>query len=222
MDVKNPTMTIIKFRSTKPSLGSQIPPPRRRRRRRQYHHEEAGLLLLLVFLCFAVTCTSVGAAFFPIGSSFLVPRSRSYLLAITPPTSSDDSSSSSHLIDLQTFLKLTNLVSTGGDAKSRIQGGECKVNGAVEERRAKKLFPGDRVELGGVELDVKKEVAARGYVLKVKVPKEQGPGYTAPSAKAKEYSGEFRTDEWRAERKAKKYARKKENQERGGGEDDDY
>jgi ribosome-associated protein len=197
----------LQLRSTKPSLAPQMPPSRRRR-----YHE--GLYVLLV-LCIALASTSAGA-FLPRGS-FFVPRSRSYLL-VTPTS---DTPPSSHLIDLQTFLKLTNLVSTGGDAKSRIQGGECKVNGAVEERRAKKLFPGDRVELGGVELDVKKEVAARGYVLKVKVPKEQGPGYTAPS-KAKEYSGEFRTDEWRAERKAKKYARKKENQERGGGEDDDY
>jgi ribosome-associated protein YbcJ (S4-like RNA binding protein) len=107
---------------------------------------------------------------------------------------------------------LTGVVSTGGEAKSRIQEGECKLNGKLEERRSKKLFRGDTVEIGGVELDVQKEVTKRGYVLKVaspKLPKEQGTGYTAPT-KPKEYLGEFRSEEWRAERKVKKYERKDE------------
>jgi len=134
-------------------------------------------------------------------------------------TPDDSASTPQHLIDLQTFLKLTDLVTTGGEAKRKIQEGGCKVNGLQEERRSKKLFPGDVVELNGVVLDVQKEVARRGYIIKVKLPKEQRPGYTAPT-KAKEYSGEFRTEEWRTERKEKKYARKKEKQNRGEGVDE--
>ena len=168
---------------------------------KQQHTKRIKYLLLLLI----VATLSPTVAFLPFHpkASFLHSRRSK----IHSTSSSGDVSH--HLIDLQTFLKLTNVVSTGGDAKRRIQGGECQVNGEKEERRSKKLFFGDVVEVDGVVWDVTKEVSMRGYVLKVKLPKEQQPGYTAPT-KAKEYSGEFRTDEWRAERKAKKYARKKE------------
>lgn len=50
-------------------------------------------------------------------------------------------------IRLGQFLKLANFVSTGGEAKIRIQGGEVLVNGAVELRRGAQLRSGDQVQL---------------------------------------------------------------------------
>ncbi len=57
-------------------------------------------------------------------------------------------------IQLDQFLKLANVVSTGGQAKRLIQGGEVKLNGKVETRRKKKLAPGDIVEVFGMALEV--------------------------------------------------------------------
>ena len=50
-------------------------------------------------------------------------------------------------IKLDSFLKLADLVMSGGEAKLLIQEGEVKVNGEVETRRGRKLYPGDRVEV---------------------------------------------------------------------------
>lgn len=52
-------------------------------------------------------------------------------------------------IRLGQFLKLACAVSTGGEAKARIQSGEVRVNGAVELRRGAQLKSGDRVEIDG-------------------------------------------------------------------------
>lgn len=114
------------------------------------------------------------------------------------------------LCDLQTFLRLTQLVSSGGAAKTVIQAGQCYLNGEVEVRRAKKLFPGDLVSFKSATLDVSDEVAAKGYVYKVKTKKVK------PSAKVDrdgnlEFGGRFRSEEWRKERKEKKAVRKDEN-----------
>ena len=57
-------------------------------------------------------------------------------------------------IRLGQFLKLANLVSTGGEAKIRIQQGEVLVNGEVDTRRGAKLRAGDRVSLDGVTCEV--------------------------------------------------------------------
>ncbi|MDO5037527.1 MAG: S4 domain-containing protein YaaA [Tissierellia bacterium] len=54
-------------------------------------------------------------------------------------------------IKLDSFLKLVGWVSTGGEAKILIQEGQVKVNGQVETRRGKKLYPGDKVSLDGME-----------------------------------------------------------------------
>jgi ribosome-associated protein len=51
----------------------------------------------------------------------------------------------SEFIKLDTFLKLSNCVSTGGMAKALIQEGMITVNGELEERRGRKLYPGDIV-----------------------------------------------------------------------------
>ena len=58
------------------------------------------------------------------------------------------------LIRLDQFLKLKNMVSSGGEAKIVIQGGAVKLNGEVETRRRKQLFLGDRVEFQGEEYPV--------------------------------------------------------------------
>ncbi|MBE6750193.1 MAG: RNA-binding S4 domain-containing protein [Ruminococcaceae bacterium] len=49
-------------------------------------------------------------------------------------------------IRLDSALKLSNLVVTGGHAKIVIQNGEVKVNGEVCTMRGKKLRSGDKVE----------------------------------------------------------------------------
>jgi ribosome-associated protein len=54
----------------------------------------------------------------------------------------------SETIRLGQLLKKANLVSTGGEAKLRIQQGEVKVNGEVEMKRGRQLRRGDQVEIG--------------------------------------------------------------------------
>ena len=51
-------------------------------------------------------------------------------------------------IKLESLLKFSGVMETGGEAKVVIQEGEVKVNGEVCTMRGKKLRPGDRVELG--------------------------------------------------------------------------
>lgn len=52
-------------------------------------------------------------------------------------------------IKLDSFLKLANLVASGGEAKILIADGEVSVNGEVETRRGRKLRVGDRVDFMG-------------------------------------------------------------------------
>lgn len=54
-------------------------------------------------------------------------------------------------IRLDSFLKFTGMVDTGGQAKVIIQDGQVKVNGEVCPMRGKKLYPGDKVSLGDRE-----------------------------------------------------------------------
>lgn len=55
----------------------------------------------------------------------------------------------SDYIKLDSLLKLANLVMSGGEAKLVIQDGLVTVNGQLETRRGRKLYPGDTVELEG-------------------------------------------------------------------------
>lgn len=50
-------------------------------------------------------------------------------------------------IKLDQFLKLSDCVSTGGMAKALLQEGHVLVNGEPEERRGRKLYPGDVIEV---------------------------------------------------------------------------
>jgi ribosome-associated protein len=60
-------------------------------------------------------------------------------------------------IKLDSFLKGVNVVGSGGEAKIIIADGQVRVNGETETRRGRKLYPGDRVALGGHEFPVERE-----------------------------------------------------------------
>ena len=57
-------------------------------------------------------------------------------------------------IKLDSFLKLANMVGSGGEAKILIQEGQVLVNGEVCTQRGKKLRTGDVVCLDGEEFSV--------------------------------------------------------------------
>ena len=52
---------------------------------------------------------------------------------------------STEFIKLDQLLKFANITENGGDAKYLIVNGCVKLNGEVETRRGKKIFPGDVV-----------------------------------------------------------------------------
>lgn len=52
-------------------------------------------------------------------------------------------------ITLQQFLKLSGIVSTGGQAKLYLQEADITVNGKKENRRGRKLYPEDIVVVEG-------------------------------------------------------------------------
>jgi ribosome-associated protein len=60
----------------------------------------------------------------------------------------------SDMIRLGQFLKLADLVESGGEGKERIIAGAVKVNGEVDERRGRQLHPGDVVTLDGRSVKV--------------------------------------------------------------------
>ena len=57
-------------------------------------------------------------------------------------------------IKLGQAMKLASLVSSGVDAKFIITDGYVKVNGEVETRRGRKLYPGDVFSYEGEEVKV--------------------------------------------------------------------
>lgn len=57
-------------------------------------------------------------------------------------------------IRLQELLKLAGVMPTGGMAKEVIADGLVTVNGTVCTQRGRKLYPGDRAALEGIELVV--------------------------------------------------------------------
>lgn len=68
-------------------------------------------------------------------------------------------------IKLDSFLKLMGWVGTGGEAKILIQEGQVLVNGEVETRRGKKLYPGDVVNFFDEEEEIEKDWCIRTFVL---------------------------------------------------------
>ena len=59
-------------------------------------------------------------------------------------------------IKLGQALKKAGLVGSGVDAKMILQDGRVTVNGEIEERRGRKLYPGDVVSLEGDSFKVVK------------------------------------------------------------------
>lgn len=60
----------------------------------------------------------------------------------------------SEYIKLDQFLKMANIISTGGEAKFYLMENEVLVNGVKENRRGRKLYPGDIVTVEGRKLIV--------------------------------------------------------------------
>ncbi|GGE00632.1 S4 domain-containing protein YaaA [Paenibacillus nasutitermitis] len=52
-------------------------------------------------------------------------------------------------IALGQFLKLSGCIDTGGAAKFFLQDAEVMINGEADNRRGRKLYNGDRVEIKG-------------------------------------------------------------------------
>lgn len=66
-------------------------------------------------------------------------------------------SPTSDTIALDMFLKLANVVQSGGQAKHLIQAGGAQVNGEVETRRGRKLRPGDIVDVNGEQFVIESD-----------------------------------------------------------------
>lgn len=56
---------------------------------------------------------------------------------------------STEYIALGPFLKLSDCISTGGQAKFFLQETEVLINGEVDQRRGRKLYVGDNIEVEG-------------------------------------------------------------------------
>lgn len=56
---------------------------------------------------------------------------------------------STPFITLGQFLKYVNLASSGGEVKAHLAAARIFVNGVAENRRGKKCYPGDRIEIDG-------------------------------------------------------------------------
>ncbi len=57
-------------------------------------------------------------------------------------------------VELYKIIKFENLAASGGDAKHLIQEGLVRVNGVVETRKRKKIYPGDIIEVHGWKLRI--------------------------------------------------------------------
>ena len=66
----------------------------------------------------------------------------------------------SKTIRLDQLLKLRGVATTGGQAKTLVQTGQVKVNGAVDLRRGRKLVAGDVVEALGKKIVIDEALLA--------------------------------------------------------------
>ncbi len=73
---------------------------------------------------------------------------------MTDPASPDDNVET---IQLDQFLKMAQVVQSGGEAKVLIQSGAVTVNGIPETRRGRKLRPGDTVTVDGEEFVIESD-----------------------------------------------------------------
>ena len=54
---------------------------------------------------------------------------------------------STEYIELQMLLKMESIIQSGGQAKYFLAENEVYVNGTLEQRRGKKLYPGDKIKV---------------------------------------------------------------------------
>ena len=64
---------------------------------------------------------------------------------------------STEFIKLDSLLKYAAVTGSGGESKYIISEGMVSVNGEVCTMRGKKIYPGDRVEFSGIELEIVKD-----------------------------------------------------------------
>jgi ribosome-associated protein YbcJ (S4-like RNA binding protein) len=57
-------------------------------------------------------------------------------------------------IQLGQFLKVVNLVQTGGEVKAFLVSNPIKVNQVHEQRRGRKLYPGDLIDVGQQQFQI--------------------------------------------------------------------
>lgn len=57
-------------------------------------------------------------------------------------------------ITLSQFLKLSNIVSSGGEAKNYLQSNQILVNGEKENRKGKKLYKGDHIKVENKDFEI--------------------------------------------------------------------
>ncbi|CAK1241135.1 Ribosome-associated protein YbcJ [Fructobacillus fructosus] len=62
-------------------------------------------------------------------------------------------------ITLQQLLKITNIIHSGGQAKGYLAEQRVLLNGEEEQRRGKKLYPGDLIETAGQDFTIDRESA---------------------------------------------------------------
>jgi len=137
----------------------------------------------------------------------------------------------SPLITLQVLLQIADVAPSGGSAKALIQGSRVLLNGKIETRRGKKLYAEDTISVDGADFDVAEIVASKEYVmappkLHFEPPPSSTSSCSTPSpvpapvkapvkasidAATPEFGGEFRSDEFRAARKAAKLTRRNAN-----------
>ena len=58
-------------------------------------------------------------------------------------------------ITLQSLLKITNTISTGGMVKMFLEENDVLVNGELEKRRGRKLYSGDKIKFESIEIIIK-------------------------------------------------------------------
>ena len=58
-------------------------------------------------------------------------------------------------VELYKVIKFENLAASGGEAKYLVADGLVRVNGEVETRKRKKIYPGDTIEVHGIRLEIK-------------------------------------------------------------------
>ena len=59
-------------------------------------------------------------------------------------------------IELQMLLKLESIISSGGQAKYFLKENEVYVNNELENRRGRKLYPGDKIKVLNQEFIIEK------------------------------------------------------------------